>query len=57
MPASLALPLPAEMVASLCDLGVFICGIILIAKPRWSGEQRRAMGTAMLIMQVSKQQQ
>lgn len=42
----------AEMVASCCDLGVFICGIILITKTSWTAAERRSMGLAMLAMQV-----
>lgn len=40
------------MVASLCDLGVFICGIILIAKPSWTEGERHSMGLAMLALQA-----
>lgn len=52
LPFRLRIELAAEMVASLCDLGVFICGIILITKPAWTASQRRSMGMAMLFMQV-----
>lgn len=40
------------MVASCCDLGVFVCGIILITKTSWTAAERRSMGLAMLVMQV-----
>ena len=53
LPFRMRVELAAEMVASLCDLGVFICGIILIAKQRWSEGERAAMGAAMLAMQAS----
>ncbi|EFN57364.1 hypothetical protein CHLNCDRAFT_142743 [Chlorella variabilis] len=45
--------LAAEMVASLCDLAVFVCGIILIAKPAWTADQRQNMGIAMLVIQAA----
>lgn len=41
------------MVASVCDLAVFVCGIALIARPRWSPGERRAMGVAMLALQAT----
>jgi hypothetical protein len=40
------------MVASLCDLAVFVCGIVLIAKPNWTTGERANMGIAMLVIQV-----
>ena len=51
-PARAVAAAAAELVASLCDLGVFICGIILIAKPHWSSSERETMGLAMLSLQA-----
>lgn len=51
-PAPCPFPCP-EMVASLCDLGVFICGIVLIARPTWTAGERRSMGMAMLALQAA----
>lgn len=42
-----------EMVASLCDMGVFVCGIVLIARPTWTADERRTMGVAMLALQAT----
>lgn len=53
LPFRLRVELAAEMVASLCDLAVFACGIALIAKKEWSPEQRRSMGLAMLAIQAT----
>ncbi len=50
-------PAAAEMVASCCDLGVFVCGIILVVKTSWTTAERRSMGLAMLVMQVGPCQQ
>ena len=52
LPFRMRIELAAEMVASLCDLAVFVCGIILIAKPAWTADQRQNMGIAMLVIQV-----
>jgi len=53
--AWLAITVPAaEMVASVCDLGVFISGIALIAKQHWTASERARMGAAMLVMQVGR---
>lgn len=41
------------MVASLCDLGVFVCGIVLIARPAWTAAERHSMGVAMLALQAA----
>ena len=53
LPFRMRIELAAEMVASLCDLAVFCCGIALIAKASWSEGERRAMGAAMLILQAT----
>lgn len=53
LPFRLRIELAAEMVASLCDLGVFCCGIALIAKAQWSDGERQAMGLAMLALQAT----
>ncbi len=52
LPFRMRIELAAEMVASLCDLAVFVCGIVLIAKPAMSAAQRQSMGIAMLVIQV-----
>lgn len=53
LPFRMRIELAAEMVASLCDLAVFMCGIILITKPTWTPEERNTMGLAMLIIQAT----
>jgi cation transport ATPase len=53
LPFRMRVELAAEMVASLCDLAVFACGIVLIAKKEWSPAQRRSMGLAMLAIQAT----
>lgn len=52
LPYRLRVELAAEMVASACDLGVFSCGIALVAKREWSEAQRERMGLAMLVLQA-----
>ena len=44
---------PAELLASACDLGVFVCGIVLIAKQQWTNGERHNMGIAMLALQAT----
>jgi hypothetical protein len=51
-PYRLRIELAAEMVASVCDLAIFACGIALIAKPDWSSSERHTMGIAMLALQA-----
>lgn len=51
-PYRLRVELAAEIVASVCDLAVFACGIALIVKPQWTPEEERSMGTAMLVLQA-----
>lgn len=53
LPFRMRIELAAEMVASCCDLGVFVCGIILITKTSWTAAERRSMGLAMLVMQAT----
>lgn len=55
LPFRMRVELAAEMVASVCDLAVFACGIALIAKPTWTEGERSSMGAAMLILQVRGQ--
>lgn len=40
------------MIASLCDVAVFACGIALIAKKQWSETERKHIGIAMLALQA-----
>lgn len=51
-PYRLHVELAAEIVASTCDLAVFVCGIVLIAKPHWTEQERHSMGIAMLTLQA-----
>jgi len=51
-PYRLRVELAAEIIASVCDLAVFACGIALIVKPKWTPEEERSMGTAMLVLQA-----
>lgn len=51
-PYRLRVELAAEMVASVCDMAVFACGVALIAKKQWSSQQRHSMGVAMLALQA-----
>ena len=52
VPYRLRVELAAEIIAALCDMGVFICGIILVAKKDWSETERNNMGIAMLVLQA-----
>ena len=52
VPYRLRVELAAEIIAALCDMGVFICGIILVAKKDWSETERNSMGIAMLVLQA-----
>ncbi len=52
VPYRLRIELAAEILASLCDLAVFICGIILIAKDVWTTSEGTNMGIAMLVLQA-----
>ncbi|KAI8107836.1 hypothetical protein M9435_002863 [Picochlorum sp. BPE23] len=52
VPYRLRVELAAEIVAALCDMGVFICGIILVAKKDWTETERNSMGIAMLVLQA-----
>ena len=51
-PYRLRVELAAEMVASICDLAIFACGVALIAKRQWSSTERHNMGIAMLALQA-----
>ena len=51
-PYRLRIELAAEIIASVCDLAIFACGIALIAKPQWSPSERESMGIAMLALQA-----
>ena len=51
-PYRLRVELAAEMVASACDLAIFVCGIALIAKQDWSTSEKHTMGVAMLSLQA-----
>lgn len=53
VPYRLRLELAAEIVASICDLAVFICGIVLIAKDVWTTSEGTNMGIAMLVLQAT----
>ena len=52
VPYRLRIELAAEITASMCDLAVFICGIILIAKNVWTTSEGTNMGIAMLVLQA-----
>jgi len=52
VPYRLRIELAAEIVAALCDLAVFICGIILISKSVWTTTEGTNMGIAMLVLQA-----
>ena len=51
-PYRLRVELAAEIIASVCDLATFGCGVALIAKSDWSSEESEAMGVAMLVLQA-----
>jgi hypothetical protein len=51
-PYRLAIELATEILAAICDMAVFICGIILVTVETWSPEARHDMGTAMLVLQA-----
>lgn len=51
-PYRLRIELAAEMLASLCDVAVFACGIVLVTKKEWSKAEQQSMGVAMLILQA-----
>jgi hypothetical protein len=51
LPYRLRVELAAELVAGAAELGVFACGVALVAQPAWSPEQRQAIGAAMLALQ------
>ncbi|MEO2193520.1 MAG: hypothetical protein ABGY24_13820 [bacterium] len=53
VPYRLRVELAAEIVASTCDFGVFICGIILIAVNSWTTSMGTSMGIAMLVLQAA----
>lgn len=52
IPYRLRLELAAEALACLCDVGVFVCGIVLIMKAEWTAGEQEAMGIAMLVLQA-----
>ena len=52
VPYRLKIELAAEIVAAVCDMAVFICGIILVSKKTWSTEERHSMGIAMVVLQA-----
>jgi hypothetical protein len=52
IPYRLRLELAAETLACLCDVGVFVCGIVLIMKEEWTAGEQEAMGIAMLVLQA-----
>lgn len=52
IPYRLRVELAAELVASACDLGVFVCGLVLVTKSSWTSTERHTMGLAMLSLQA-----
>ena len=51
-PYRLAIELATEILAAVCDMAVFICGIVLVTVKTWSPDARHDMGTAMLVLQA-----